>query len=129
EVEADHAPERLLGRHVDGEPVGEDVAQVRRRRLGRQHRAGAEARAEEPAHHLPALSDERPRAAAPLPVPQLAIVREARIIGVADALDPHSYLQPHALHLGVEVERVAAQLAPVAALLVTAEGETGSNTL
>src|SRR4029077_10600492 len=33
-----------------------------------------------------------------------------------------SDLQPDALHLGVEVEGVAAQLAPVAALLVAAEG-------
>ena len=31
-------------------------------------------------------------------------------------------LEPHALHLGVEVERVATELPPVAALLVAAEG-------
>src|SRR5205814_394430 len=72
--------------------------------------------------HLPALGDEGPVAPAALPVPQVTIVREARIIDVADALDPHSYLQPHALHLRVEVDRVAAELAPVAALLVAAEG-------
>src|SRR5438552_11637269 len=35
-----------------------------------------------------------------------------------------SYLEPDALYLRVEVERVAAQLAPVAALLVAAEGRT-----
>src|SRR5207245_7265136 len=123
DVESNPTLERRLGRHVYGEPAGEHVAQVLRRRLGGQHRARAEARpAEEPAHHLPALGDEGPVAPAALPVPQVTIVREARIIDVADALDPHSYLQPHALHLRVEVDRVAAELAPVAALLVAAEG-------
>src|SRR5207244_3374403 len=89
ELDADDGVDDVLTDQVGRHPrVGEDRAE--RVEGGRRDEGGAGAIAadiEKPAHHLAPLRDEGAAAAAALGVTDLAVVGQARVLGVLDRLD------------------------------------------
>ena len=89
ELHAHHCLDQTLANHIDGDPCGKEHL-AEGVESGRREQRGTHAvapRAEETAYHLAPLGDEGAVAPPALGVADLAVVREARVLGVLDSLD------------------------------------------